>query len=56
MDREKTDTKGKKNKCWIQLNSDESLDEITEDIQYFSLINLTFFHLKMEDHFQLQNF
>ena len=38
----------KKNKIisGIQLNSDESLDEITDDILYFSLIQLNFLSFK----------
>ena len=30
----------------IQLNSDESLDEITDDILYFSLIQFNFLSFK----------
>ena len=38
----------KKNKIisGIQLNSDESLDEITDDIQYFSLVQFNFLSFK----------
>ncbi|MAI60450.1 MAG: oxidoreductase [Rickettsiales bacterium] len=34
--------KEKKINVGIQINSDESLDEITEDLQYFSLIQFNF--------------
>ena len=36
----------KKKKVGIQVNSDESLDEITDDILYFSLIQLNFLSFK----------
>tara|TARA_B100000029_G_scaffold177728_1_gene175084 strand:+ start:543 stop:986 length:444 start_codon:yes stop_codon:yes gene_type:complete len=35
-----------KKKVGIQVNSDESLDEITDDILYFSLIQLNFLSFK----------
>ena len=38
--------KEKKFNVGIQINSDESLDEITEDLQYFSLIQFNFLTFK----------
>ena len=38
--------KEKKINVGIQLNSDESLDEITEDLRYFSLIQFNFLTFK----------
>ena len=38
--------KEKKINVGIQLNSDESLDEITEDLRYFSLIQFNFLSFK----------
>ena len=38
--------KEKKINVGIQINSDESLDEITEDLQYFSLIQFNFLTFK----------
>ena len=38
--------KEKKINVGIQLNSDESLDEITEDLQFFSLIQFNFLTFK----------
>ena len=38
--------KEKKLNVGIQVNSDESLDEITEDLQYFSLIQFNFLTFK----------
>ena len=38
--------KEKKISVGIQINSDESIDEITEDLQYFSLIQFNFLTFK----------